>query len=300
MKSAEYWLGKFSKLRVDRARGNPAPHKPLLLLVVLDLAQDGLLPNKLLPLSPELASRFFSYSSVVANRRTQRPDVRYPFHHLGGDGIWTPLDENFEKPADRKLTRYVELPSDFVHFACDPAARDRARHLLIAKYFPPSERIALYELIGLTVPSDLEIEENATFRSAEDAMQVGREAKFRIRVLALYDYTCSLTGYRLTTVNGVSIVDAAHIHQFADSRNNDLGNGIALSKNAHWLFDKGLWAISDDYRVIVASSRFAESGKPDLLLGNYHGTRLRLPDDRAFWPSAVNTAWHRKKKFEEA
>ena len=25
-----------------------------------------------------------------------------------------------------------------------------------------------------------------------------------------------------------TIVDAAHIHQFADSRNNELGNGVAL------------------------------------------------------------------------
>ena len=237
----------------------------------------------------------------MANRRTQRPDVRYPFHHLGGDGIWTSLDENSEKSAGRKLTRYVELPSDLVAFASDPACRDKARHLLIAKYFPPSERIALYELIGLPVPNDIEIEQNAGFKTAEDAMMAGREAKFRIRVLASYDYTCALTGYRLTTVSGVaSIVDAAHIHQFANSRNNALDNGIALSKNAHWLFDKGLWTISDDYRVIVASSRFAESGKPDLLLGNYHGTRLRLPEDQRLWPNPIHISWHRKKRFREA
>ena len=124
-------------------------HKPLLLLVIFELAQEGLLPPKTLPLTPDLASRFMSYSTVVANRRPQRPDVRYPFHHLGSDGVWTPLDENFEKSDDRKRTRYVELPSDFVLFASDPACRDKARHLLIAKYFRPSERIALYELIGL-------------------------------------------------------------------------------------------------------------------------------------------------------
>ena len=75
MKSADYWLGKLSKMRVDRASGDPAPHKPLLLLVVLDLAQDGLLPPKTLALTPDLASRFMSYSTVVANRRPQRPDV---------------------------------------------------------------------------------------------------------------------------------------------------------------------------------------------------------------------------------
>ena len=298
MKSADYWLGKLSKLRVDRASGDPAPHKPLLLLVIFDLAQEGLLPPKTLPLTPNLASRFMSYSTVVANRRPQRLDVRYPFHHLGSDGVWTPLDENCDKSDDRKRTRYAELPFDFVLFATDPACRDKARNLLIAKYFRPSERIALYELIGLPVPNAIEIEQNAAYKSAEDAMQVGREAKFRIHILAAYDYTCALTGYRLATISGTGIVDAAHIHQFADSRNNELGNGIALCKNAHWLFDTGLWAISEDFRVVVASSRFDESGKPDLLLGSYQGTRLCLPDDRTLWPSPVHLAWHRRQKFD--
>ena len=129
-------------------------------------------------------------------------------------------------------------------------------------------------------------------------MQAGREAKFRIHILAAYDYTCALTGYRLATISGTSIVDAAHIHQFADSRNNELGNGIALCKNAHWLFDKGLWTISDDFRVVVAASRFTESGKPDLLLGSYQGRCLRLPDDRTLWPSPAHLAWHRRQKFD--
>jgi hypothetical protein len=79
MKSGDKWLDKLSKLRVDRASGDPAPHKPLLLLTIFDLAEESLLPPKMLPLTPELASRFLSYSSIVAKRRSQRPDVRYPF-----------------------------------------------------------------------------------------------------------------------------------------------------------------------------------------------------------------------------
>jgi putative restriction endonuclease len=296
MKSGDSWMDKISKLRVDRARGDPAPHKPLLLLIIFDLAQEGILPPKILPLTPELASRFLSYSNIVANRRSQRPDVRYPFYHLGGDGVWTPLDENFERSADRKLTRFVEMSSDFVGFVSDSVCRDQARHLLIAKYFKPSERIALYELIGLPRPSELEIEENARYKSAEDAILVGREARFRIKILAAYNYTCALTGYRLTTLTSGGIVDAAHIHQFSDSRNNELSNGLALCKNAHWAFDQGLWTISDDFRVQVDSSRFTESAdKPDLLLGTYNGVSLRLPSDRGVWPSLVHIAWHRKR-----
>ena len=67
----DQWLAKFARLRVDRARGDPAPHKPLLLLVVLELAEQGQLPEDVLPLSPELAFRFFAFWNVVAHRRTQ-------------------------------------------------------------------------------------------------------------------------------------------------------------------------------------------------------------------------------------
>jgi putative restriction endonuclease len=52
---------QFLTLRFDRASGDPAPHKPLLLLVVLEMDEQGLLPNEVLPLTPELAFRFCTY-----------------------------------------------------------------------------------------------------------------------------------------------------------------------------------------------------------------------------------------------
>jgi putative restriction endonuclease len=61
MVNTEGWLAKLAQLRIDRASGDPAPHKPLLLLVILELAEHGLLPEERLPLSPELAFRFFTF-----------------------------------------------------------------------------------------------------------------------------------------------------------------------------------------------------------------------------------------------
>jgi len=49
------WLARLSKLRVDRARGHPAPHKPLLLLALLNRMSDGAPLPPVLPLTPELA-----------------------------------------------------------------------------------------------------------------------------------------------------------------------------------------------------------------------------------------------------
>jgi hypothetical protein len=41
LKDQNYWLHKLVTLRIDRARGNPAPHKPLLLLVIMEMAERG-------------------------------------------------------------------------------------------------------------------------------------------------------------------------------------------------------------------------------------------------------------------
>lgn len=121
--------------------------------------------------------------------------------------------------------------------------------------------------------------------------------RFRLTVVPAYDYTCALTGYKLVTAGAGSIVDAAHIHQFAHSRNNDPRNGLALSKNAHWAFDEGIWSLTNDYRVILASDRFRETGPAPLLFATFEGKRIHLPKSRAFWPDPRHLEWHRHNKL---
>jgi predicted restriction endonuclease len=87
MATTDQWLAKFAGLKVDKARGDPAPHKPLLLLVVLELAEQTPSFGDVLPLPPELAFRFSTCWGIVAHRRTQAPDVRCPFYHLKSDPL---------------------------------------------------------------------------------------------------------------------------------------------------------------------------------------------------------------------
>jgi putative restriction endonuclease len=228
----------------------------------------------------------------------QKPDVRYPFYHLKSDGVWSPLGQDGKPTNERFQARYAEMPSDFVGFVREPVSRDRARKIIVAKYFQPGERLGLYALIGMPIPTDDGIARDANYQGPEDALQQGREARFRLSIVAAYNYTCALSRYRLTTITGGSIVDAAHIHQFADSRNNDPRNGLALTKSAHWLFDNGLWTLTDDYRVIVAVGAFAEAGPEHHLLGQYNGQRIQLPSDESLWPNPLHIAWHRNKRFK--
>lgn len=295
---AERWLARLARLKVDKARGDPAPHKPLLMLVVLELAEEGRLQSPDLPLTPELAFRFCTFWSIVAHRRTQRPEIRYPFFHLASDGVWTALDAQGSPASERREAWVARLSPGFLSLAQDPAWRDQARRVLIAAYFEPEERVSLASLLGLPIPTEAEVQRDAAYPDPDAAARRGREARFRLHVVSAYGYTCALTRYRVTTIDGSSIVDAAHIHEFASSRNNDPRNGLALCKNAHWLFDQGLWSLTDDFRVLVAREAFAEEGPEGHLLRPYAGRPIHLPADRQLWPDSEYIGWHRRKRFQ--
>ncbi len=272
-KDQPYWLHKLATLRIDRARGNPAPHKPLLLLVIMEMAEKGELTSREVTLSPDLAFRFSVFWSVVAWRRTQPPEVRLPFHHLESSGIWQPFTADGKPSPDKKLTTRVRLDPSFFESLADYKFRDRARRILIETepYFQPEEKVALYSMLQIKPPTPDIREDIGLYRAS---VQAGRDARFRITVVVLaYKHTCALTGYRLTTLEMESIVDAAHIHQFHDSRNNDPCNGMALTKNAHWQFDRGLWSLNDDYRVLVNREKFIEEGIPGQCLTDFRGAK---------------------------
>jgi putative restriction endonuclease len=294
----EFWLAKLTDL--NPAKGD-APHKPLLLLSLLDLAErDGSLPSPLW-LTPELDFTFKVFEKVVAHRRSRRLDIRMPFHHLKTQGFWKAFTEQGLASPHRSVTRHVIPEPEFAAACADPTFRKAARRILIAKHFQPAERNALYNLVGMEIPSDDQIANDASYELPHDAEIAGRNGRFRLDIVPAYNYTCALTGYRITTISGGSIVDAAHIHEFSDSRNNDPRNGMALCKNAHWMFDTGLWSVDTEYRVIVANDAYSEASPNQTPLSNFSGRRLLLPSDQAIWPAPKHLAWHRRRhRFEAA
>lgn len=292
------WLARLSKLRVDRAKGHPAPHKALLLLSILSRMDEGEPLPQVLPLTPELAFRFLTLGTVVAHRQSQRLDIRLPFYHLRSDGVWTALDRDGEESSEFRRTVSARINPAFATFVADAHNRSNAKLVLIRSYFLPPEQVALRELLNVAAAEVVPTDTDGAPLVVEEAAKQGREARFRLRVVAAYNYTCALTGYRLNAITGATVVDAAHIHRFADSRNNDPRNGLALSKTAHWLFDQGLWSLTDDCRVLIARDHFNESGPSQLLLTGYADRPLAAPADPSAAPNPEYVRWHRENVFE--
>lgn len=292
------WLAKLASLRPAKARRaeqGVAPHKPLLLLCLLDLANESVVPPTLTR-TASLALRFRAYGSVVSERWPTRLDLRLPFFHLKTQGFWEAFDAERRKAQAPEHCVAVELDPSFHAALQDPDFRRNARLFLIREYFSPAEQLALLEAMGLDGRhvSAKQIEE--LVRTVRDAAKRrGRSVKFQVGVVDGYHHTCALTGYRCFTDSGATVVDAAHIESWAETQNDDLGNGLALSKTAHWMFDEGLWSVTHELRIVIRASRFTEAGPDGLCLANFANQPLRFAPSSRLRPSLDSLKKHRRK-----
>ncbi|WP_434050658.1 MAG: HNH endonuclease [Roseibium sp.] len=120
-----------------------------------------------------------------------------------------------------------------------------------------------------------------------------RDAKFRQNIRKLYDRTCAFTGLRLINGKGRPEVEAAHIIPVEDGGNDSVQNGIALSGTVHWMFDRGLLSLSDNFDILA--SRQLNYDVSHLL---HRDMKAKVPVNPAHRPHPHYLAWHRSNKFK--
>ena len=121
-----------------------------------------------------------------------------------------------------------------------------------------------------------------------------RERSFMHNVRAAYANRCAITGLRLINGGGRPEVQAAHIQPVASNGPDSVRNGLALSGTVHWMFDRGLISIDDDYHILVANNHV-----PDDALRLINQNRmLNLPTDQTFHPNTHFLKFHRDNIFK--
>lgn len=295
------WLGKLGNLNTARtaARGI-APHKPLMLLTVIDLIEFGDIQDGWVKYDVRIVSRFRDYWELVRERQRNAPDIPMPFNALGGnrDKVWECFTADGKPSKAKETTRLCSFDPELFSLLQDSNFRVEVRKNLIAVYFTAEEQVMLSERLRLPVPKTSEVQALRGRAKEFKAMQKkGRDSRFKSEVLSGYYFTCALTGYRLQT-QGSSMVHAAHIHQHSKSGNDELSNGLALSPDAHWLFDAGLWTVrkkEDDFFIEIAIGRYEEISPYSRRLEFFHDKPLHLHPDSRLRPDPQHLAWHRKE-----
>ncbi|MBN2107566.1 MAG: HNH endonuclease [Deltaproteobacteria bacterium] len=298
MPDIKNYIQAFSKLNVNRSGDHASPHKPVMLLAVLALAEAGLLKENKIYYTQDLRDIFKSFFETVA----LPGDVcnpYFPFFHLyKGEAFWhlkpiagreaiaealstvrgpAQITENFE---------YAFLDEELYKLISSPLNRDILRQALIDRWFPASreqirtvaaeeQQIALYE-------NCLKEPEKAAENCSSYSDKV-RDAAFSRVVREAYDYRCAASGWRVILPDGSVMVEAAHIIPFSESRDNDPCNGIALAPSFHWALDKNILSPGPDLKWHVSKLLDKRNRDYQELL-DLDKKPIILPRDKKYYP----------------
>ncbi|MCY3723818.1 MAG: HNH endonuclease [Candidatus Poribacteria bacterium] len=305
---------KFRNLRVDRAHG-AAPNKPILLLALIELIEQGQIrENKILP-SPSLFEIFMKYWSILTDRR---PNLALPFFHLKSEGFWHHHPNTGYETALRVTTQiktvsrlreivaYASFDDELFLLLTNTHDREVVRQTIINTYFTDFKAD-----IESLIAEEQQIDEyrqallqqvKQTFSSPQPLALTEtdnpiRTAGFRQAIMRIYDYTCAVCQLYVLTLDGESVTDAAHIIPFKISGNNDVRNGISLCQLHHWGFDRGLISFTNTYKIIV-SDLMVEKGPSEWKFTTLKDKKILVPENKEHYPAQAALAWHREHVFK--
>ena len=132
-----------------------------------------------------------------------------------------------------------------------------------------------------------------------------RTRGFRVAVIEVYRYKCSVCGMQINSPDSLSWeVEAAHIVPHRSLGRDDIWNGLALCHLHHWAFDVGWFTLQDNYTILVSSQ--VDSLPPEFgRLGDYEfirslsskSTKINLPNRNELHPHHNAIRWHRQNIF---
>jgi len=293
-----------------------APHKPLLLLAVLDLVHRGVITAPFIAVSGDLVelNELFNLYWRRIIPLGQTSSIAFPFSRLDREPFWelvpqpgttiTPAIINNTSSVTylRKYALGAKLDDGLFRVMQSGEVREALREALLQSCFSPEAALMLREQSIINreafaysqlleekshLPLVQEIIEADNYRPA------ARDQGFRRIVVQTYDHRCALCGIRIVTPDGHTVVEAAHIVPWSRSQNDDIRNGMALCKLCHWAFDEGMMGVSDSYAVITSRSIGIDPNVPGFLL-TLSGRGIIPPADRDKYPAREYLAEHRK------
>lgn len=121
-----------------------------------------------------------------------------------------------------------------------------------------------------------------------------RDAAFARMVKRAYGGKCAISGLDLRNGGGRAEVQAAHIRPVSHDGPDVVSNGLALSGTLHWMFDRGLISISEDYSILVSHNKVPPDTVRRLIRPE---GKLLLPSNDRDRPHPEYLRFHREEIF---
>lgn len=310
MKLLDKYITKLTKLNRGVTQYGKAPHKPVFLLAVIDEIEQGRITENKVFITPELVATFKGNFALLVDT-PHKADFIQPFHYLQGDKFWflQAKDGQFINTFIRSFNILNEkvdfgfFDADLFALLAQPNERDIIKIVLLDTYFPTTKAQYLQNKGNNNYSQDIEqsiLQDSPTpynLPAIDEEEQFVRGGLFKKLIPQVYNFTCAISGMKVISNHGFLFIDACHIVPFSVSRNDTVGNGIALCPNLHRAFDRGLIGVDANYKVLVSQS-FAEDENNAYSLKALAGKPISLPFGAIHHPKKENFEWHLGNVFK--
>ncbi len=286
-----------------------APHKPILLLSILDEIGRGRITDNEIVLTVELVAAFREYwQALPLPPGNWLERIWMPYRYLIQDGFWELVKDGHSltgKEAGephsvtdaRTRINYARFAPDLWLLLQDNTARQALHAYLLQKYFSitpeqvqpfvPADPLAA-QLEKLIASAQSQPKPKQPKLGKENDVEYLRNHLFPKIVYAVYDNSCAVCSLNVR-IGDSRVLIAAHIRPFAQFHDNHPSNGLSLCLNHHWAFDRGGFSIADNYTLLVSPLLTGTTG---FITPN---AAIRLPSSNKCHPDPASLAWHRRK-----
>lgn len=280
--NAEELKTKIQKLSIWKKGDQRAPHKPLLILYALGQMQadsERFIPYEVTKV--KLTELLREFGPI---RKSYHPEE--PFVRLKKDGIWM-LDKevNEKSPNNRQLINdHVSggFTSEIFNLLYDnQSLMQEVSQVILDQHFPETLHEDLLDAVGL----------DFTLYTRRK-----RDPKFRDRILRAYGYSCAICGFNVRLAHTLVGIEAAHIKWHQAGGPDTEENGIALCSLHHKLFDRGVFTLTEECRMLVSQDAHGTHGFEEWLM-KFNGKPVREPIQAYYYPKQSYLNWHVKEVF---
>lgn len=219
---------------------------------------------------------------VIYKNVANENEILYKIYHFAAlemSDQYIRLGELLQKYSDGSGGSHALVPVSELPFI-------RPQYLRI-----PEEKVIPQLVVEEALKTPFELIPEDQMKKEFEFTRFTREGSFRDLVLYFYEYKCAVTE---TFINYKDLYNLEAAHIIPDSHRGPAHprNGIALSRDMHWSFDKGFFTINDDFAIVVH-----DKVRSVPVLSMLNGKKIFLPSDQRAWPSTLSLKYHRENIF---
>ena len=299
-----------------------APHKPILMLSIIELIKKGLITSNRIYITTELVLAFKNnWDKLVETNHF--PKFYLPFFHLRSEPFWVLVSKNGKSlqltssksiksfKSLNETVAFAEIDKELFTILMDNNNSSLFIEILLDEYFKNSKA----NFFNQTYDSKENKIENQILKEKREDYQnliidlksklnddeyeeeiFIRSGLFKRTIPKIYNYSCCISEMKIETSINIQMVDACHIIPFSVSNDDTIPNGLSLSPNLHRAFDRGLITINNDY--IVRVSPIIIENDTTYSISQFEGKQIILPENYNWYPSPKSLEWHNKEVYK--